>query len=80
MATALREKTGEPWSKMDIVDLQSGLAFGTSIEAIADFLTRSIEEVRKKAASLKGRPHLTAGATAGTSTMAGHQACRTARP
>jgi hypothetical protein len=57
MATALREKIGEPLSKMDVVDLQSGLAFGTSIEAIANFLTRDVEEVRKKAASLKGRPH-----------------------
>ena len=57
MATLSREKTGEPWSKIDVIDLQSGLAFGTSIEAIADFLTRDIEEVRKKAASLKGRPH-----------------------
>jgi hypothetical protein len=57
MATAPREKTGEPWSKMEVVDLQSGLTFGTPIEAIANFLTRDIEEVRKKAASLKGRPH-----------------------
>jgi hypothetical protein len=57
MATALREKIGEPLSKMDVVDLQSGLAFGTSIQAIANFLTRDVEEVRKKAASLKGRPH-----------------------
>jgi hypothetical protein len=52
MATALSDKAIEPWSKMDIVDLQSGLAFGTSIEAIADFLTRDVEEVREKAASL----------------------------
>jgi hypothetical protein len=42
---------------MEVVDLQSGLTFGTPIEAIANFLTRDIEEVRKKAASLKGRPH-----------------------
>jgi hypothetical protein len=38
---------------MDVVDLQSGLAFGTSMEEIADFLTRDVEEVREKAAAFR---------------------------
>jgi hypothetical protein len=58
MTIVPREKAGEPWSKIDVIDLQSGLVFGTSIEAIADFLTRDIEEVRKMAASLKERSNV----------------------
>jgi hypothetical protein len=46
------EKASEPWSALDLVDLQSGLAFGTPINEIADFLTRDVEEVRRKAAAL----------------------------
>jgi len=45
--------TGRPWSPMNLVDLESGLAFGSSIEMIAEFLMRDVEEVRQKAASLK---------------------------
>jgi hypothetical protein len=56
MGTARSDNDREPWSEMDVVDLQIGLTFGTSIEEIAEFLTRGVEEVREKAASLKKKP------------------------
>lgn len=44
-------KDGQPWSEMDILDLQHVLALGQSIEETARFLGRSgtIGEVRRKA-------------------------------
>jgi hypothetical protein len=56
MVIATRERAGKSWSDMEIIDLRSGLAFGTPIEEIADFLVRDREEVRKKAASLNSKP------------------------
>jgi hypothetical protein len=44
---------GKPWSEMDLADLRNSLAHGRSIEDIADFLCRSVEEVRVKVAELK---------------------------
>jgi hypothetical protein len=43
---------GEPWSDMDLVDLQSGVTFGTPVKEIADFLERDVEDVRRKIAAL----------------------------
>jgi hypothetical protein len=37
---------------MDLVDLRSGLAFGKTIEEIAEFLVRQPEEVRQKITTL----------------------------
>jgi hypothetical protein len=45
--------SGEPWSEMDIADLQSLAGSGVAIEDIAELLLRDAEEVRKKAACLK---------------------------
>ena len=44
-------KDGQPWSEMDILELQHVLAWGQSIEETARFLGRSgtIGEVRRKA-------------------------------
>jgi hypothetical protein len=44
---------GQPWSEMDLVDLKNSLAFGRSVEDIADFLCRSEQEVREKIAELE---------------------------
>jgi hypothetical protein len=52
MVIALRYRAGKPWSEIEVIDLRSGLAFGTPLEEIADFLERDCEEVGKKAASL----------------------------
>jgi hypothetical protein len=32
---------GKPWSEMDLFDLRNSLAYGRSIEEVADFLCRS---------------------------------------
>jgi hypothetical protein len=44
----------EPWSRMDLCDLTNGLARGTPVAEIADFLCRSEKEVREKIAELGG--------------------------
>jgi hypothetical protein len=45
---------GEPWSEMDLWDLRNSLAYGDSIEEVAEFLCRSgtLDEVRRKAEEL----------------------------
>jgi hypothetical protein len=44
--------TGNEWSEMDIIDLRQSIKTGDSAEATAQFLRRSIGEVREKAAEL----------------------------
>jgi hypothetical protein len=41
----------KPWFGADLAELKHGLRAGTTIEEIAEFLQRDIEDVRKKAAS-----------------------------
>jgi hypothetical protein len=41
-----------PWSAVEVKDLKHGLRLGVSIEVIADFIERDVEEVRQKAAAL----------------------------
>lgn len=43
---------GKPWSEMDLEDLDSALKLGKPVEEIAEFLCRSVEEVRAKLAEL----------------------------
>jgi hypothetical protein len=38
-----------PWTEDDLFDLDSALACGGDIEEIADFLTREVAEVERKA-------------------------------
>jgi hypothetical protein len=51
-----------PWSEIELSDVRRGLKIGVSIEIIADFINRDVEEVRQKAHELgllpknKGRP------------------------
>jgi hypothetical protein len=40
-----------PWPAIDLAELKFGLAFGSSVEEIADFLQRDVEDVRHKAAT-----------------------------
>ena len=39
-----------PWPAIDLAELRYGLAFGSSLEEMADFLRRDVEDVRHKAA------------------------------
>jgi hypothetical protein len=41
------------WPAIDLAELRYGLAFGSSIEEMADFLHRDIEDVRQKLAAQK---------------------------
>jgi hypothetical protein len=38
-----------PWPAIDLAELRFGLAFGSSVEEIADFLRRDVDDVRQKA-------------------------------
>jgi hypothetical protein len=35
-----------PWPAIDVAELRDGLAFGSSVEEIADFLQRDVDDVR----------------------------------
>jgi hypothetical protein len=35
-----------PWPAIDVAELRYGLAFGSSVEEIANFLQRDVEDVR----------------------------------
>ena len=35
-----------PWLAIDVAELRYGLAFGSSVEEIADFLQRDVDDVR----------------------------------
>ena len=37
---------GRPWPAIDVAELRYGLAFGSSVEEIADFLLRDVDDVR----------------------------------
>jgi hypothetical protein len=66
-----------PWPAIDVAELRYGLAFGSSVEEIADFLQRDVDDVRhqmeveahKTAQRSAGwwppRPHLEHGSAAG---------------
>ena len=41
-----------PWSEMELEDLEHGLRLGVSLEVIADFINRDVDEVRQKADEL----------------------------
>lgn len=55
----MNANTGNPWSDMDMADLENGLRLGDSVEKIADFLCRDVDEVARKIAEReKARPPL----------------------
>jgi hypothetical protein len=41
--------SGQPWSEMDLFDLRNSLEHGSSIEEVAEFLCRDVEEVEIEA-------------------------------
>ncbi len=44
--------TGKEWSELDLFDLRHFMGLGESIDKIADFLCRDVEEVRRKVAEI----------------------------
>jgi hypothetical protein len=43
---------GMPWSGMELDDLECGLRLGVSLDVIADFIARDVDEVQQKAEDL----------------------------
>jgi hypothetical protein len=39
-------QNARPWPAIDVAKLRYGLAFGSSVEEIADFLERDVDDVR----------------------------------
>jgi hypothetical protein len=37
-----------PWPAIDVAELRYGLVFGSSVEEIADFLQRDVDDVRQQ--------------------------------
>jgi hypothetical protein len=38
--------TQRPWPAIDVAEIRYGLAFGSSVEEIANFLQRDVDDVR----------------------------------
>jgi hypothetical protein len=52
MAETSYRNNGRSWSAMELDDLERGLRLGVSIQVIADFIMRDVDEVRRKALEL----------------------------
>ena len=37
-----------PWPAIDLAELRFGIAFGSSVEELAEFLQRDVEDVKQK--------------------------------
>jgi len=37
-----------PWSAIDLAELRFGIAFGSTVEELADFLQRDMEDVKQR--------------------------------
>jgi hypothetical protein len=44
----MRTRQERPWPAIDLAELRFGIAFGSSVEEVADFLQRDVEDVKKK--------------------------------
>src|SRR4051794_2591146 len=54
MMARIDTNDGEPWSEMDLWNLKNSLAYGDTIEEVAEFLCRAgtLDEVKRKADEL----------------------------
>jgi hypothetical protein len=50
MGWSMNTQHVKPWPAIDVAELRYGLAFGSSVEEIADFLHRDVDDVRHKIA------------------------------
>jgi hypothetical protein len=48
----LKDRDRKPWTATELDDLEHGLRIGVSIEVIADFIKRDLDEVRQKGLEL----------------------------
>ena len=49
-----------PWPAIDLAELRFGIAFGSSVEELADFLRRDVEDIKQKWAAelLRSAPRI----------------------
>jgi hypothetical protein len=59
MRARYKSKDRKPWSATELDDLEHGLRIGVSIEVIADFIKRDLDEVRQKGVELGMLPKRT---------------------
>jgi hypothetical protein len=50
MGWSMSTQCERPWPTIDLAELRYCLAFGSSVEEMADFLHRDVEDVRRKIA------------------------------
>ena len=50
MGWSVSARHERPWPALDLAELRYGLAFGSSVEEMADFLHRDVDDVRHKVA------------------------------
>jgi hypothetical protein len=50
MGWSMNTQHEKPWPAIDVAELRYGLAFGSSVEEMADFLHRDVDDVRHKIA------------------------------
>jgi hypothetical protein len=48
MERSMNTQHERPWPAIDVAELRFGIAFGSSVEELADFLSRDVEDVRQK--------------------------------
>jgi hypothetical protein len=48
----MNANSGEPWSEMDVWELENSMEYGRSFAEVAGFLYRDEDEVRQKAKAL----------------------------
>jgi hypothetical protein len=51
-ALAMNLNSGTPWSELALADLRNSMQLGKSVEEIADFLCRDVDQVRAKIATI----------------------------
>jgi hypothetical protein len=48
MERSMHTQQVRPWPAIDLAELRFGIAFGSSVEELADFLQRDVEDIKQK--------------------------------
>ena len=48
MEQSMHTQQVRPWPAIDLAELRFGIAFGSSVEELADFLRRDVEDIKQK--------------------------------
>jgi hypothetical protein len=60
MERSMHTQQVRPWPAIDLAELRFGIAFGSSVEELADFLRRDVEDIKQKWAAelLRSAPRI----------------------